>query len=131
MPMKANSCELSWFWCSTHNAWHAGKPCGDDASKKCCEEHKATALCVARDTKGVSKGKFCLMCHGFCGPECPMDDKGNCKACGKPPVETDMLEGSWNWCSAHNTWHDAPCGDNASKKCCAEFKSKVPVCWCN
>ncbi len=128
-PVKANECQLSFFWCSGHKVWHAGKPCVDDESKKCCAETKATAMCVARATKGLAKAKYCPACRGFCGAACPLDDKGNCKACGKPPVEADAIERCWFWCNGHNVWHDEVCGDNAAKKCCTEKKIWILACF--
>lgn len=129
-PVKAKTCELTWQWCKSHAAWHAEKPCGDNDSKKCCEASKpAVAMCVAADAKGLEKVKYCPACRCFCGKDCPTDDKGACKACGKTPVDAEAMAGSWHWCTGHKTWHAGdPCGDHATKKCCEEKKARVLVC---
>ncbi len=129
MPVKATECQVSFFWCSSHKAWHAGKTCKENDDKNCCAETKATAMCVPRATKGLARAKFCPSCRGFCGAACPLDDKGNCKACGKPPVESDAVERCWFWCSGHSAWHEEVCGDHAAKKCCTEKKVQVLACF--
>jgi hypothetical protein len=88
-----------------------------------------TALCTEEGAKGVEKAKYCPACRCFCGTECPLDEKGNCKACGKPAVEVDAIVGTWHWCEGHKVWHvGKPCGDHESKKCCTEAKARVVAC---
>ncbi len=129
-PAKAMVCELQWFWCKSHSAWHAGKPCSENASKSCCEgSKKTTALCTEPGLNGIEKAKYCPACQCFCGTECPLDEKGNCKKCAKPAVEVDAIVGTWHWCDAHKVWHvGKACGDHASKACCKETKARVVSC---
>lgn len=129
-PLAVKTCELTWLWCSTHSVWHADRACAENASKKCCEAAKrATALCLPADTKGLEKGAYCPACRIFCGPECPLDEKGCCAKCARKPVEMAVLPGTWHGCAEHKTWHEgAPCAEHAAKKCCAETKSRVLIC---
>lgn len=129
-PAKVQTCEQKWFWCSTHSEWHANQPCGDDASKKCCEASPvSTAVCVPRDTAGLEKAVYCPKCRCFCGTECPTDESGACKACGRKPVEVTALAGPWHWCTEHAAWHQTKtCKANDDKKCCTEVKAKILAC---
>lgn len=129
-PVQVSACELTWYWCGVHATWHAGKACAEHDSKSCCEPSKPSlALCLPADAKGVEKAKYCPACRCFCGGECPMDDQGNCRKCGKPPVTADALAGIWHWCTEHKRWHEGkPCGEQAARKCCSEAKSRVLVC---
>jgi hypothetical protein len=129
-PADVKACDLTWFWCKSHTAWHADRPCGENDKSKCCEAAKpSVALCLPADAKGIEKAKYCPACRCFCGSECPLDDKGNCKQCARPPVTMAVLAGTWHWCGEHKKWHEgAACGDHAAKKCCTETKARVLVC---
>lgn len=128
-PVKSSACSLTWFWCAKHTDWHADSACADAAYERCCTASKpATAMCVPRDAKGLEKATYCPACGCFCGAECPVE-KGVCKKCGKRPVEATVLASTWYGCAEHRAWHEgAPCGENATKKCCAETKRRVLAC---
>jgi hypothetical protein len=77
--------------------------------------------------KSTEEGKWCGACKMMCGPDCPTDDKGMCKMCGKAPVDATACVAYK--CTAHNAMHGEPCGEHASKSCCKKVMAPI-VCAC-
>jgi hypothetical protein len=86
------------------------------------------AACNGAEKGKAVSGKYCPECAKFCGPDCPTDEAGKCKACGNTAMEMKGVERNWYHCSEHKTWHDKPCGDDSSKKCCSQKTSVMPGC---
>ena len=65
--------------------------------------------------------RFCPQDRAWCGGgECPLDDKGMCKACGKPPVElVGAAPETFFRCEKHGVWHFAVCDLNSANACCS------------
>ena len=65
--------------------------------------------------------KYCPQCGCVCGgAECPTDEHGRCRRCGKPPVALADRNRSWLWCTHHDQWHDHACKENAAEHCCTK-----------
>lgn len=83
------------------------------------------------DMKVVEKAAYCANCRQLCGPACPTDDKGNCKACGKPTAQVDVCVKHVLACNQCKRDHDKACALQSSYKCCTDKKIVARVvCTC-
>lgn len=62
---------------------------------------------------------YCPQDQMDCGTEaCPIDDRGRCRRCGKPPVDAVDRNKAWMWCDVHERWHDGACQEDPVRHCC-------------
>jgi hypothetical protein len=45
------------------------------------------------------------------------DMKGNCAACGKYPLELEVQQQPWFWCTTQRRWLQEPCKENFLRHC--------------
>lgn len=67
--------------------------------------------------------RLCPRDRHYCGEGCSPDLFGNCRPCGRRPVDVTALTLTWHWCGVHHAWHDKPCKEDATHDCCEAFES--------
>jgi hypothetical protein len=61
---------------------------------------------------------FCPECWTYLFGHGTTDLRGNCAACGKYPLEIEVQEMKWFWCSRQHRWLTEECKENAERRCC-------------
>jgi hypothetical protein len=70
---------------------------------------------------------FCPECWRFRSGTGTMDVQGQCKVCGKLPVEINAASIPWYWCTVHRFWHRKPCEESKHERCLSLRESLAAV----
>lgn len=85
----------------------------------CYNTPKSASTGGACDMATIETADYCSGCNTRCGADCPAPN-GVCSRCNRKTEKREFCCKGVVACSTHNTNHDKPCSENASKNCCKD-----------
>lgn len=113
---RENSCDLSYG----SDEFFSSSRAVSQGCRGPARASRGTLLALESGSQEGLMAKYCPECRTECGASTcgGVDERGRCRRCGKPPVDSTEQSGRWLWCTQHDQWHRQSCSADATTHCC-------------